>query len=126
MGEVYARVRLTNAFDQELVRRGLLEADGVHTCEVDALVDTGPTSSIIPPDVVQQLDLSIARETMGILADGSRVSVSVTGAIVFQIEGRETREDAYVLGDQVLIGQTVLESTDLLVDCANRKVIPKR
>jgi len=126
MGEVYARVRLTNAFDQELVRRGLLEADGVHTCEVDALVDTGPTRSIIPPDVVQQLDLSIARETMGILADGSRVSVSVTGAIVFQIEGRETREDAYVLGDQVLIGQTVLESTDLLVDCANRKVIPKR
>jgi len=125
MGEVYARVRLTNALDQELARRGLLEADGVHTCEVDALVDTGATRSIIPADMVRQLDLTIVRETMGILADGSRVPVSITSTIVFQIEGRETREDAYVLGDQILIGQTVLESTDLLVDCANRKVIPK-
>ena len=125
MGEVYARVRLTNALDQELVRRGLLEAHGVHTCEVDALVDTGATRSIIPPDVVRQLDLTIVHETTGILADGSRVPVGITSTIIFQIEGRETREDAYVLGDQILIGQTVLESTDLLVDCANRKVIPK-
>jgi len=125
MGEVYARVRLTNALDQELVRMGLLEPDKVHTCEMDALVDTGATKSIIPPHVVRQLDLIIARQTMGLLADGSRVPVGVSSTIVFQIEGRETREDAYVLGDQVLIGQTVLESTDLLVDCANRKVMPK-
>jgi len=124
-GEVYARVRLTNALYQELVRMGLLEPDKVLTCEVDALVDTGATKSIIPPHVVRQLDLIIARQTMGVLADGSRVPVGVSSTIVFQIEGRETREDAYVLGDQVLIGQTVLESTDLLVDCANRKVMPK-
>jgi hypothetical protein len=38
--------------------------------------------------------------------------------------GRRTFEDAYVMGRDVLIGQTVLETTDLLVDCANRKVIP--
>jgi hypothetical protein len=28
------------------------------------------------------------------------------------------------MGDAVVIGQTVLESTDLLVDCVHRKVIP--
>ena len=29
-----------------------------------------------------------------------------------------------MLGSEVLIGQTVLESLDLLVDCANHRVIP--
>jgi hypothetical protein len=28
------------------------------------------------------------------------------------------------MGDTVVIGQTVLESTDLLVDCLNLRVIP--
>src|SRR6266516_2436383 len=104
MGEVYARVRLTNALDQESARRGLLEADGVHTCEVDALVETGATRSIIPANMVGQLDSTIGRETMGILADGILVPVRITSTIVFQIEGRETRADAYVLGAQILIG----------------------
>jgi len=29
-----------------------------------------------------------------------------------------------VLGDEVLIGQTVLEKMDLLVDCARQKLVP--
>lgn len=43
---------------------------------------------------------------------------------MFEILGRETCEDAYVVGDEVLIGQTTLETTDLRVDCKNQKVIP--
>ena len=38
--------------------------------------------------------------------------------------GRDTTEEAFVLGDEVLIGQTVLEKLDLLADCANLRVIP--
>ncbi|WP_248277606.1 hypothetical protein [Brasilonema sp. UFV-L1] len=41
-----------------------------------------------------------------------------------EIEGRETTESALVAGDEVLIGQTVLESSDLLVDCNNQRLIP--
>lgn len=33
-------------------------------------------------------------------------------------------EECLVLGDEVLIGQTVLEKTDLLVDCANARLVP--
>jgi hypothetical protein len=33
-------------------------------------------------------------------------------------------EEALVLGDEVLIGQTVLEKLDLLVDCAKQKLVP--
>ena len=29
-----------------------------------------------------------------------------------------------VLGNEVLIGQTTLEATDLVVDCANQRVYP--
>ncbi|MCP4701507.1 MAG: clan AA aspartic protease, partial [Gammaproteobacteria bacterium] len=41
-----------------------------------------------------------------------------------ELEGRDTLEEALIIGDEVLIGQTVLEKLDLLVDCQNRKVLP--
>ncbi len=37
---------------------------------------------------------------------------------------RDTVDNALVLGDEGLIGQTVLEKLDWLVDCARRRVIP--
>lgn len=48
----------------------------------------------------------------------------VTEAIVVQINNRATNDEALVLGDEVLIGQTILEKLDLHVDCANQIVIP--
>ena len=32
--------------------------------------------------------------------------------------------EALVLGDEVLIGQTVLEKLDLLADCVHRRLVP--
>ena len=124
MGAVHVRVRLTNATDIGMVERGLLESNQVRSCEVDALVDTGASKSVIPPNVAQRLGLTTWRGSMAVLADGRRLPVGISGPISFEIEGRQTVEDAYVLGDEVLIGQTVLESTDLLVDCTRQKVIP--
>ena len=48
----------------------------------------------------------------------------MTEPIIFDLLGRDTADEALVLGDEVLIGQTVLEKLDLLADCANRRVIP--
>jgi hypothetical protein len=48
----------------------------------------------------------------------------VTEAVVFDCVGRDMLEDALVLGDEVLLGQTVLEKRDLLVDCVGRCVVP--
>jgi hypothetical protein len=50
--------------------------------------------------------------------------VGITGPLIIEIQGRDTIEEALVLGDEVLIGQTVLEKLDLLADCANRRLIP--
>ena len=53
------------------------------------------------------------------------MATALSGPLVFELEGRDTIEGAYVRGDSVLIGLTVLETTDLLVDCRNQKLIPK-
>ena len=124
MGEVRTAVTLTNATDQDLVRRGKLSPGEVHSYRADALVDTGAVRSVLPLHVVQQLDLAIRGQRVVELADGRKQSVDITGAVEIDIDGRNTIEDALVLGDEVIIGQTVLETLDLLVDCANRRLVP--
>ncbi len=124
MGEGRARVVITNAVDEELARRGQLSADQIRSYEADALVDTGAVRSIIPPHIVEQLGLTIRGQRVVEYADGRKDIVDVTGPVLFMILDRDTLEEALVLGDEVLIGQTVLEKTDVLVDCNSRRVIP--
>ena len=124
MGEVQARVKLTNAIDEALARRGQLEADQVRVYETQALVDTGAVRSVLPVHVVQRLGLAIRGQRVAEYADGRKEAVGVTGPLVIELEGRDTLEEALVLGDEVIIGQTVLEKLDLLVDCVSQRVVP--
>lgn len=124
MGEVRVRARLTNAVDEDLARRGLLPPEEVRTCEASALVDTGAVRTVLPSDVVTRLGLATRGQQLAEYADGRREPVSVTGPVVVELEGRSTLEDALVLGDEVLIGQTVLEKLDLYVDCQGRRLVP--
>jgi clan AA aspartic protease len=125
MGEVYVRVRLSNAWDVECVRRGLANADQIRSLEVDALVDTGSTRSVVPPEIVERLGLTLIDSAVGKLADGSHANIGLCSPVSFEIMGRRTEEEAYVMGDEILIGQTTLQTTDLLVDCKDHRVIPK-
>jgi hypothetical protein len=56
--------------------------------------------------------------------DGRTETVSVTEPLVVEIDGRDTLEEALILGDEVLIGQTVLEKLDLFVDPRRRQLVP--
>ena len=67
---------------------------------------------------------TVAWQSSSRYADGGPESVAITGPIIFELLGRDTLEEALVLGDEILIGQTVLEKLDLLADCANRRLIP--
>ena len=62
LGEVRVKVKLTNAVDEALVRRGLLTADKIRSYEADALVDTGAVRSVLPVHVVQRLGLATVRQ----------------------------------------------------------------
>ena len=57
-------------------------------------------------------------------ADGRFDEVDLSEVFTVAILGRQTMEEAMVLGDQVLIGVTVREKLDLLVDCPYQRLIP--
>lgn len=124
MGEVRVKVRLRNAVDVVLARRGDIPVDQIRSYEADAVVDTGAVSSVIPAFVVEQLGLGMPKRRVAQYADGREDAVPVTDPVEVILHGRDTLVECLVLGDEVLIGQTVLEMTDLLVDCANQRVVP--
>ncbi len=124
MGEVRVKVKLTNAIDEGLARRGKISESEIRHYEADALVDTGAVSSVVPQNVVEQLGVLPIGTRVAEYAGGSKDSVNLTEPITFNIIGRITTENAMVLGDEVIIGQTVLKVIDMLVDYNNQKLIP--
>ena len=118
------RAKLTNAGDEILVRRGMMRPEQVRTCEADALVDTGAVRTVLPLEVVSRLGLGIRGQRVAVYADGRKEAVGLTEPVVVELAGRDTVDEAMVLGDRVLIGQTVLEKLDLFVDCEGRRLVP--
>jgi clan AA aspartic protease len=124
MGEARVRVYLTNAVDEGLVRRGQMALEDVRKTQVEALVDTGAVNCVLPPFVADQLGLARPFRQMAEYTDGRREEVDVTEPVLIEIEGRKVYEECLVLGDEVMIGQTALDKTDLHVDYRSRRVLP--
>ncbi|MEG4144450.1 hypothetical protein [Microcoleus sp. Pol12B5] len=51
MGAVRVKVKLTNAIDEELVKRGLINPNLLRVYEAEALIDTGAVRTAIPVEV---------------------------------------------------------------------------
>jgi hypothetical protein len=124
MGEIREKVRLTNAADTMSNAKAGKRRKKVRSVEVEAVVDTSAVMSIIPSHIVQRLGVEIRAHRVARYADGRTEEVGITNSVLFEIQGRDTFEEALVLGDQVLIGQTVLAKLDLLADCVGRKLMP--
>ena len=103
MGALEVTVKLTNAVDEELVKRGVLNPALLRTCEVTALVDTGSVRTVLPAKLIEQLGLSIRAKQMAQYADGREELVGVTGPVIIDIQGRETIESALMTGNTVLM-----------------------
>lgn len=91
---------------------------------VRAVADTGAMLSSMPETLAAELGLTPSRHARARVADGSVHRVGIIEGVRFEIEGRQTSDEALVMGDQILIGQTVLEKMHLLVDCAGRRLVP--
>ena len=124
MGQVHIRVILTNHREAVMARLGQLNASQVHRYETEALIDTGAVRSAIPAAVADRLGLLRMRRTDAPYADGRVEEVDVTEALTIEILGRETEANAMVLGEHVLLGVTVLEELDLMVDCHRQRLVP--
>lgn len=118
------RVKLSNAVDVGMSRRGLLPREEVRSIEAEAVVDTGAVRSCMPLDLMQKLGLQVARRINAQMANGLTESVEMTEGVDMEIHDRLVTEAFLVLGNEVLIGQTALEATDLHVDCNRGKVMP--
>ena len=124
MGEVRVKAILRNAGEEFLARRGRMPKEDVHEYRADAMVDTGAVSLIMPSFVVEQLGLQVIGKKNAELADGTIVTLDVTEPVDVRIDGRIVTLEALMTGNEVLIGQMVLEATDMQVDCTNQRLIP--
>ena len=124
MGEVKVKIKLTNNVDDVMAQRGQIPRDQVRMMEIEGIVDTGAVSLTLPSFVVEKLGLARRYKQVAQYADGRLEEVDVTEPVFLEIMGRNTSEEALVLGDEILIGQTVLEKTDLLVDCTRQQLLP--
>ena len=124
MGEVRVKVKLTNAIDEALVSRGLLNPNQLRVYETQAFVDTGAVRMLLPMSIVQELGSRIRGKQIAKYADGREEEIGLTEALIIEIQARETSEATFVTADEVLIGQTALKALDFLVDCKNQCLIP--
>ena len=77
MGSVRIKVKLTNAIDEALVSRGMLNPNMLRVYETEALVDTGPVRTVLPMSIVHQLGLRIRGQQIAQYANGSEESIGV-------------------------------------------------
>ena len=116
MGQVHVQVILTNYREEVLARLGQFSADQVHRYETEALIDTGTYRSVLPPAVAERLGLLRLGRTAAQMANGQTEEVDISEVFTVEIMGRRMHEDAMIMGTHVLLGVTVLEKLDLVVD----------
>jgi len=124
IGAIRVTVKLTNAIDEALISRSSLAPRHLRTVEAISLVDTGALTLVIPPAMVTQLGLRIRGQQVACYANGYEEAIGVTEPVIIEVAGRKTTLEALVVGDEVLIGQVVLELLDFLTDCKNQRLIP--
>jgi len=109
MGHVWVRARIGDPGKKRVV-------------EVDALVDTGATLTVIPHKLAEELGLKVTGR-VPVMTAGSRVVLEKT-RIWIELEGREEVVPAVISDviDKVLVGVTALEVLGLQVDPVTGKL----
>jgi len=114
MGKVVEKVKVTNF---KVPSKSI---------EIEAVIDTGATMSVLPMDLIQKLGLEKIDEVNVRYADISVKRKEVYGWVILEIAGRKAVFDVLAENEraQPLIGQIVLERLDLVIEPSTRKVIP--
>jgi len=127
MGEVKVEVELENAADREMLRLGYIKEDRLRSLKIQALVEGGAVMLVLPQDVVEALGLHEVGKAIVTYADERKEERPLAGPVTVRVGKRETHVSCVVgpPGSEPLLGQVVLETMDLLVDCAQRKLVPR-
>ncbi len=99
--------------------------DDQNSEELEALVDTGATNTVIPADLLQRLGVQPHRTSVFQLADGREVEMEIGRAWV-RVDGQ--REFTQVVfgsaGSEPILGAITLEEMNLAVDPVARRLVP--
>ena len=124
MGKVLTIITLTNSLDYGNARSGLIPAQQVRSVTMnDVLVDTGATLLCLPPDVINQLGLTVLREVPVETAAGLQITRIFEG-VRLSVQGREGTFDCLELpgGREALLGVVPLEVLGLEPDVKNQRL----
>lgn len=127
MGEIRADVTLENPGDRDYFRRGHGQESEIRRSTIDAVVDTGAVTLMLPQNVVERLGLEQQGTAFVTYADERREERPLAGPVTVRIGNRSMSTDC-VVGpplSEPLIGQVVLEVLDLIADCTNRTLTPR-
>ena len=103
----------------------LSSMDGERSLEIEALVDTGASFTMVPADLLDQLGVSPAEKVTLELADGRLVEYDM-GRAIASIGGR-TEATLVVFGEEdtdPLLGAYTLEGLRLAVDPLHGRLVP--
>ena len=99
--------------------------DGERSVEIEALVDTGASYSIVPAAILRRLGVEPTDRHRVTLADGRRVTYDL-GQSHATVDGRSTPTWVY-FGEEdgpALLGAYTLEGLRLAVDPYERQLVP--
>ena len=127
MGEGNVSAELEYYDDRAVARRGFLSEDQIRSQRVDVVVDSGAVMLVLPQDLVEALGLRMLRKAIVTYADERKEERDVAGVVSVSVAGRTVETNCVVgpPGSEPLLGQIVLEEADLLIDCANQRLIPR-
>lgn len=110
MGLFHAKGRLTGA-------TGRVE-------EVELLVDTGATLTVVPRSLAEKLELKAVRSQRVVIAGGQR-DVWPVAEVRLALNGDEITTQCFIAPDApLLLGAVALESLFLAVDPVGKRLIP--
>lgn len=126
MGRVMTKLSLMNYSDRQRAENGEISVAEIRRTEIEALVDTGAATLILPVDAIQPLGLRVEGTKPVRYADGRVESVPWVSGLWIELCGREMTCDALVIpkGTVALVGQIPLEFLDLVVDPRSQQILP--
>ena len=115
MGKIVVKTKIWNFGDELKARDNLIGWEKIRAVEVDVLVDTGAAMLALPLGIVEELGLVLGKSVKVTYANGKVEEKEVAYGVKLELLGREAETYALVEpeGQQVLIGQIVLEGLDL-------------
>ncbi len=111
-------VKLTNAIDVGMARRGFLDASQIRSVTAEALIRTGDAQLIIPESIAAILGLEVDRLEPSRSFDGIVENVGVSEPIQIECCGHQTMDEALISGDEVILGSVVLAKIQFWEECS--------